>query len=161
MQGRILENIKVISAIVPIDTTGAGADGDWVSLKHYRSLVAVIQQGAWAGGTPAVTMEQATDAAGTSGKALTIENYYQGTALTDDAYAKTAITSNTFNLPATANTITMIEIHQQDLDINNSFCFVRVRVATPGANADLINALYLLGAVDVAQKPETLPTAIA
>lgn len=161
MQGRILENLKPISAIVPIDTTGAGADGDFVSLKHYRNLVAIIQQGAWAGGTPAVTMEQATDASGTGAKALTIENYYQGTALTDDAYAKTAISSNTFNLPATANTITMIEVHQQDLDMNNGFCFVRVRVATPGANADLISALYLLGGCEMAQKPETLPTAIA
>lgn len=161
MQGRILETIKPIAAFVPIDTTGAGQDGDWVSLKHYKRCAIVLMQGAWAGGTSAVTVQQASDASGTGAKALTIEYYYQGTFATDDAYAKTTISSNTFNLPATANTFTLLEIHQQDLDMNNGFCFIRVRTATPGANADLIAGLYLMGGVDIAQATETMPTAIA
>jgi len=160
MQGRILEHIKPVSCFVPIDTTGAGQDGDWVNLKHFRKLVGIIQQGAWAGGTPAVTFQQASDNAGTGAKALDIEYYYQGTHGTDDAYAKTAISSDTFNLPNTANTITMVEIHAQDLDINNGFTHVRMRVASPGANADLISALYLLGGGDFAMKTEDMPSVI-
>lgn len=161
MSNRLDEMLKPVAAIVPIDTTGAGQDGDWVSLKNYRRCLIIIMQGAWAGGTSAVTVEQATSAAGGSAKALTIEYYNQGTALTDDAYARTAISSNTFNLPATANTFTFLEVHQQDLDMNNGFCFIRVRTATPGANADLIAAVYVLGEPAYAMKAADLPTAIA
>lgn len=161
MNSQLLERGKYLPALIPIDTTGAGADGDWVSMKNWRRLVIGILQGAWAGGTPAVTLEQAADAAGTGAKALTLENRYQHVAFTSDTLVKTAVTSNTFNLPATANTFTLMEIHQQDLDVNNGFCFVRVRVATPGANADLIAAFYHLGDPVFEGKPEYAPTAIA
>lgn len=160
MNNRLLESLKIVKAAVPIDTTGAAVTGDYVNMKYWRRLMIVISQGAWAGGTPAVTLKQASDVAATGEKALAFTEYWQGTALTDDIYAKTAVVSNTFNLPATANTVTIIEIHQQDLDVNNSFNCVRVGIASPGSNADLIDVTYVLGDPVTESKPETHPSAI-
>lgn len=141
---RGVENSKYISAVVPIDTTGAGADGDWVSLKGYSHATIIIQQGAWAGGTPAVTVQQATTVAGGSAKALSFANYWAGTALTDDNYAKTTVSSDTYNLANAANGVNIIEIDSSALDVDGGFDCIRVRVASPGANADLISCLYHL-----------------
>ena len=141
---RLVENGKVVVGAVPIDTTGAAVTGDYVSMKNYTHLTVIIVQGAWAGGTPAVTLKQATAVAGTGEKALSFSWYWQGTALTDDNYVKTAVSSDTFNLPATANTVTILEVDAASLDVDNGFDCVRVAVASPGANADLIAVVYVL-----------------
>lgn len=142
----LVENCGIEAGAVPIDTTGAAVTGDYVSLKLFRHLTVVIQQGAWAGGTPAVTMKQATDVGNSLSdeKALEIDYYWTKTGLTGTAFTKTAITSDTFTLPATANTITVLEIDATDLDLENGFDCVRLGVASPGSNADLISALYIL-----------------
>lgn len=161
MQGRILENCRVVPALLPKDITGAAQEGDWVSVKHWRRCLTVLQQGAWAGGTPAVTFEQATDAAGTGAKALAYSERWDATALTDDTPARTAVASDTSNLANAANGLMMVEHHQQDLDVAGGFTHLRVKVATPGANADLLAAFYLLGDGRYSGKPDTLPSAIA
>ncbi len=145
---------------VPLDTNAAAVTGDYVKMAHYAKLAIVIMQGAWAGGTPAVTVKQATSAAAAGEKALSFDRYWQGTALTVDTLTKTAVVSDTFNLPATANTYTIIEIDSQDLDIANSFTYVRVGIASPGSNADLIAVMYFLYQGTYAAKPETQPTVI-
>lgn len=141
---RLVENCKVVVGAVPIDTTGAAVDGDYVSLKGYSHCTIIIMQGAWAGGTPAVTLVQATDVSGTSEKALGFDYYWLGTALTDDNYAKTAVTSDTYNLAATANRVNIIEIEASDLDIDNGFDCLAIDIASPGSNADLISVVYIL-----------------
>src|SRR5947207_2322392 len=103
MNGRLVEFAKVIPAAVPINTTGAAVSGDWVNMANYRRCAILIQKGAWAGGTPAVTVNQATDNAGTGSKAVVFDTQYQGTALTADTLTINAVTSNTFNLSAVAN----------------------------------------------------------
>lgn len=161
MNSRLLERLRVIPAFVPIDTTGAGQDGDWVNLKFYRRALVVIQQGAWAGGTPAVTFEQATDNAASGAKTLGYTERWDGTALTDDILAKTTVSSNTSNLANAANGLMLVEFHAQDLDIANGFTHFRVRVASPGANADLIAGFYILGDPAYEGLPSTLPSVIA
>lgn len=161
MYGRILENCKPVPAAVPIDTTGAAVEGDWVSLKYFRRCLTIIVQGAWAAGTPAVTFEQAQDNAGTGAKALGYTERFNGVALTDDILARVAVASDTSNLAAVANSFMCVEHDSQDLDFDNGFTHLRVKVASPGANADLIAAIYILADPAYASKPETLPSAIA
>lgn len=160
MMGQLSECLRVIPAFVPIDTNGAGQDGDWINLKYWRRALIVIMKGAWAGGTPAVTLQQATDATGSGAKALSFAKQLKGTALTADQPSINTVTSDTFNLAATANEFHLIDVHSQDLDLANNFAYIRVRVASPGANADLIAGLYILGDGTWAGKPSTLPTAI-
>ena len=141
---RMVETHGLEVSNVPVDTTGAAQTGDYYSLKRYNHLTIMIIQGAWAGGTPAVTLLQATDVAGTGEKALSFTTRWTMVAITGTAYTETAVTSSTFNLPATANTINILEIEASDLDLANSFDCVRVNVATPGSNADLICIVALL-----------------
>lgn len=143
---RIVENMAIEVGAVPIDTTGAAVTGDYVSLRDYGKLVITICQGAWAGGTPAVTLKQATDVAGTSEKALSFSWRWTKVALTGTTFTKTAVSSDTFNLPAVANTINVIEVDATDLDVANGFDCVRLAIASPGANADLVCVHYLLAA---------------
>ncbi len=141
----LVEQKSIETAIAPIDITGAATQGDWISLKQYGHLTIVLIQGAWAGGTPAVTLEQATAVAGTGNKTLGFTKRWTQVGLTGTGYTETAVTSDTFNLPAVANTINVLEVSASDLDTANDFDCVSVLVASPGANADLLAVLYLVG----------------
>jgi hypothetical protein len=141
---RLVENAKVVVMAVPIDTTGAAVASDWVCMKGYSHLTVIVSQGAWAGGTPALTFEQATAVAGTSNKALSYTKRWDGTALTDDSYAVAAVTSDTSNLAATANSVVIVEIDASSLDVDNGFDCVQCKIASPGANADLICVIGIL-----------------
>ena len=129
-------------AIVPKDITGAAQVGDYISLKNYSTCVVTLQQGAWAGGTPAVTLLQATAVDGVTEKALSFANRWTKVGVTGTTFVKTAVTSDTFNLPATANTINKIFVDAADLDTDNGYDCLVVKVASPGANADLLEAHY-------------------
>lgn len=144
MGKNLVENAAIEIGAVPIDTTGAAVTGDYVSMKGFDHLTIIISQGAWAGGTPAVTLKQATAVAGTSAKALGFSWRWTKVALTGTTYTKTAVTSDTFNLPSTANTINVIEIDAASLDSDGGFDCVGVDIASPGANADLIAVTYIL-----------------
>src|SRR5437870_400203 len=101
-----VENTKVIYGSEPKNYTGATGNSDYVSLKNYDRAACVIQTGAWAGGTAAVTLTQATDVSGSGAKALSFAAQwtYQSTNFTVDALTRTAVSSDTFNL-STANTV--------------------------------------------------------
>ena len=140
----LVETMGIEVAAVPIDTTGAAVTGDYYSLKDYGHITFIITQGAWAGGTPAVTLKQATDVAASGEKALNLDWYWVQTGLTGTGYTKTAVTSDTFNLAATANRITILEVEADTLDQANGFDCVRVGIASPGSNADLISVVAIL-----------------
>ena len=138
----LFENAMVVPASVPIDTTGAEVAGDFVNMAFAETLTCIIKQGAWAGGTPAVTMVQSDDAAGTTTAAFTDFKAKSGVALTDDQLAAVTVTSGSFNLTAVANTFTVIEALASAL--TDGFSYLRINIASPGANADLIDTTYIL-----------------
>ena len=142
---RLLDNYALEVAAVPIDTTGAAVTGDYYCLKNYNHITFIIAQGAWAGGTPAVTLKQATDVAATGEKALGFTKRWSKVALTGTTWTESTVSSDTFNLTATANTITVIEVDAATLDVDGGFDCVRVGIASPGANADLIAVFAVLG----------------
>lgn len=142
MQQQLMESLKAIWANEPKNYTGAAATKKWVSLKHYTNLTIVILTGAWAAGTAAVTVEQATAVAGTSNKAVSFVDYWDDLT-TSGTLVKKAATSNTFNLD-TALKMYVIEIDARMLDIAGGFDCVALTVASPGANADFYGAAYIL-----------------
>src|SRR5262245_31322367 len=147
-----VENQKAIYGSEPKNYTGATGNLDYVSLKNYDRAACVIQTGAWAGGTAAVTLTQAQDVSGTGAKGLSFANQwtYQSTGFTIDALTKTAVSSDTFNL-ATANTVHVIEVEAADLDMANAFDCFRVSIASPGANADFYDVMIYLYASSYTQ----------
>lgn len=137
--------INPVGAIVPKDATGAAQAGQWISMKYYRQLTILLMQGAWAGGTPAVTLTQAQNVAGLNPKPLAFSKRYQQAFNTGaTGYVESAVVSNTFNLPATANQMHILEVDAATLDSNNGYDCVQVNIASPGAFADLVTGVYLL-----------------
>ncbi len=160
---RLVEFARIIPAFGPLDTTGAGQNGAWVSMENYRRCAIVLSSGAWAGGNAAVTLEQAQDASGTGAKALSFNEYFEvfNVANTpDDVASEVAVTGDTYNFTG-ANKVHVIEIRAADLDITNGFTFLRVQTATPGSNDDLIAAHYVLYKGGYVGKPENLPSVLS
>jgi len=155
----MIENAKVVPALLPKDITGAAQDGDLVSVKNCDKLYILIQQGAWAGGTSAVTVTQETSASGSANTAVAFTKKWEGIGYTSavDVLTEVAVTSNTFNLD-TANEFHIIEIDPRTLADGSTH--VRVRLGSPGSNADLVSATYFLTGIRYAGDPANIPTAI-
>lgn len=154
--GRLVEQTKIIAARAPIDCTGAAMTDKYVSLKDYNHLTIIIKTGTWAGGNSAVTLKQATAVAGTGTKALAF-SYMWTDSTTAGTLVKTAVTSNTFNV-GTAARVYVIEVDASSLDVANDFDCVSLALASPGANADLVDATYILSEPRFAQS--TPPTGL-
>jgi hypothetical protein len=141
---RFIEKNQIEVGVLPKDITGAAQTGTYISLKGYDHVTILIVQGTWAGGTPAVTLHQATAVAGTGEKALAFDKKFDRISDAATTWNETAVVSNTFNLPAATKTVHAIEIDAADLDVTNGFDCLTVKTATPGANADLLTIIYIL-----------------
>lgn len=149
---RLATRAIVAQVIPPANYTGAASTDVYVSLKDTTHATIVISTGAWAGGTAAVTLLQATAVAGTSSKALAFSTVYtNATAPTSSVLTSTAVTSDTFNLSVAASTY-VIEVDAASLDVANGFDCLCVHVATPGSNNDYYAANMILGQLRYAGK---------
>jgi hypothetical protein len=138
----------IVEALAPVDITGAAHDGNYISMKGYDHCTIIINTGAWAGGTSAVTVNRATAVAGTGEDAGGVEFDYMWTndgAVALSALTKTAVTADTFNLD-TANSMYVIEIPAASIKGSSTteYDCIQLALATPGANADLCSATYIL-----------------
>lgn len=160
MQNELLiEASKIVYGLAPKDITGSAQTANWVSFKEYRKCAVHIMTGAWAGGTSAVTLTQATDNAGSGEKSLAFTKYYASTS-TSDTVVETTVSGNTYNLSA-ANKLHIIEVWAFDLDLANGFTWFRVNLASPGSNADLVSILYNFYAGGRSARPATLPSVLS
>lgn len=142
MQQQLAERMKLLRAGEPKSYSGAALADFYVSMKNYTNLTIMILTGAWAAGTAAVTLKQATAIAGTGAKALAFTDYWDDVT-TSGTLVKKAAVSNTFNLD-TANKLYVIEVDARMLDIAGGFDCVTLAVASPGANADFYAVGYIL-----------------
>lgn len=158
MNTRLIDNASIIWAIQTKDWTGAAATGDVASFKNHNHATVIIKVDSFAGGTPAVTLNQATTVANGSGKALGFSKMWTNLANTSSSVlVETTVASNTFNLN-TANSIYVIEVDAAQLDVTNNFDCFNVLIGTPGSNTDLYGAIYIMG--DGARYHQAQSTAI-
>lgn len=157
---RLATRAQIVQAIPPANYTGATGSGTYITLKNVGHVTIILQTGAWAGGTAAVTINQATDVAGDGpAKALAFSTYYTDVASVGNGLVQTAVVSNTFNLSA-ADQTAVIEIDAASLDLVNAFDCLSIQVASPGSNADYYFATYILdGPVSYAGNSPPSPTA--
>jgi len=165
MSKSFFETHQVQMAIVPVDLSAAANNGDWVSLADYESCVALLVKGAGtAGDDPVFTMKQATDASGTSAKAVNFTRIYSkvGTQTSLGTFTTTtqaAAGTYTDTVSAEAQAIIGVEIRADQLDVNNGFAYVQLSIPDVGANAQVGGAVYILSGP---RKPQATPaTAIA
>ncbi len=152
--GSLVREAKFVPISVPKDYSSAASTTEYVSMKAYNKITFVIYTGAWAAGTAAVTVKQATDVSNSLSdeKAVTFTRMWTGTT---DALTETAVTSSTFNLAA-ASTLYVVEVNDAMLDVNGGFDCVSLQVASPGANADL----YSIVAICQGGRYTTTPSSI-
>lgn len=153
-----VQKTKILQADVPKSYSGITNASTYVSLKDYRHLTAIINVGAWAGGTAAVTLSQATAVAGTGAKALSFTKQWNDVTTTG-TLVETAVTSDTFNLSTSSvGKQYVIEVDADTLDVSNGFDCVALAIASPGANADFYSVTYILSGSRYGQV--TPPTAL-
>ncbi len=162
---KILETLNLISAIIPVDGSAAANNGDWVSLKDYRKVVAVLFKGiGTAGDDPIFKLQQASDVSGTGAKDLLFTRIYEkvGTQTSTAGWTvvtQAAATSYTNAASAEAQAIIAVEIDASMLDVDGGFDCVRLDIADVGTNAQLISAFYVMA--DPRYAGAAMPSAIA
>jgi hypothetical protein len=165
---RILERLQIVEAFPVVDLSTAANDGDWISLKNYRRVLCVLAASAGtAGQDPTITLEQASDVAGTGAKALTAVTVgwskIATTNLTGTAQwtaTAQAVAATFTKTSAASDKILAVEILADQLDVDNGFDCIRMRVADVGANAQLGYGFYILADPRFPDAPENMLGAI-
>lgn len=152
------EQYKIVNALFPVNATGAAKSSDWLCLKNYHHVAFIISFGVSLVGTPAITLDQATDVAGTGSKTLGFSNIWvNATAATNDVLTKTAVTSDTHSKTAVSNQVFVVEVDADSLDLDNDFNCVQVDISTPGANDTYVSIVAI---AEPRYKDGTLPAII-
>jgi len=141
---RIAENSSIISA-PPVDINSAGISSNYINMAKGKDLTIVISAGVM-GAAAVVSLAQATDSAGTSTKALTYLGSYRTTysATVANQIDVPVYTAGALTIGATGdNSVYVIEVDADSLDINNDFTYVSVAVADPGV-ASVVGANLVL-----------------
>ena len=161
--------IDIVPAIIPLDLQTARV-GDFVSLKNATDCLVVVLKGiGTAGDDPVISLEQASDVAGTGVKALNeVRTFYKkigATAMTAisawtrvDQTADDALTTDI--LSAEGDGLWAVNIEADQLDVDGGFDCIRVSIADVGNNPQLGAALYILHGLRHSAAPERLPSAI-
>ena len=145
MTTKMVESLGIEMVAVPVDAAAGAQASDWVNCKFYGCVAFVILQGAWAAGTPAMTLNQATSSAGAGSKPVAFTRRWSKVALGSAVFTETAVVNNTFNLAAAANSVTVVEVNAEDLDTTNGFTYVQVAAGAGSAGVNLLAVLAILG----------------
>lgn len=148
----ILEAMDIVPAFLPVDMQTAANNGIWINMQKVIRLACVLYKKAGtAGDDPVFTLNQATDNAGTSSKALTFTR--ARTKIGTIASNSSPVATWTLATQAAANTYTptsaasqaliVVEIRPEDLDMANGFNHVQLAIPDTGSNAQLGCAFYL------------------
>ena len=161
----LVEECQIVMAIVPVDSQAGANNGDWVSLKGYDRVTAlVIKAAGVAGDDPVITMRQAQDVSGTGAKALNFTRIDAKVGAQTGIGQFTKVTQaagNTYTdtVSAEAQAIFAVEFKSEDLDVANGFDCVQLQVPDTGsAGAQLLSAIYVLRGARYGTVP--LPSAI-
>jgi len=139
MDQMLSQTTKLVIIAAPLDWTSAAVTTEWISMKGYDRLRFIVVTGAFAGGTAAVTLNQAINVSGSSSTSLAMAEYWTGTG---DTLTRTTATSSTFNLAA-ANTKYVVEVHSSML--TSTFTYprdcVNIAIGSPGTNTDFYSVI--------------------
>ena len=175
-KGFLVESAQLEILVPPANYSATATTGLWVNMALWKRLHIAIITGAWAAGTAAVTLNAASDNAGTNSTALPFDTVYissgTGNSQSADGLVTTAVVSNTFNIANQASTIYVIEVRDTMLltlnttagiggaTVTKTFTHVQVAIASPGSNADYYAVYGVCYDGDYCAKPEDLPTAV-
>ena len=162
---RFCEHNQIVVGLIPYDTMDAAAEGDWVSMKLFHSVVVkFVRAAGTAGEDPTITIEQATNVAGDDAKALNFTDIYekQGTQTGVGTFTKqTQDADETYTSGTSVENEIMwcIEFDVDELDVDNGFDCIRASISDPGSGGNRYGYLeYILFESRFKQDP--VPSAI-
>lgn len=137
---RLVDFAEIVSIIQPVDLNAGVNNGDYVNVKNYQRVTFIVSAN---NGTAAndltVTLQQATDAAGTGAKALNFTEIYEkeGTSLASvEQFTKqTQSAANTYTSGTNGENelLYVLDVAPETLDIDNDFDWVTVNLNQVGA----------------------------
>jgi hypothetical protein len=149
--------IDIIEGFPTVDLQTAANNGDYISMQNNSAILILFTSGVGTGGDdPTLTIQQATDACGTSAKALNIVtspvNVWKKQAATSLASTTTwtdasdCVSTNTLTNATSAeeSAYWAVEYDAADLDADNGFDFVRATVADIGSNTQPGSLSYIV-----------------
>ena len=159
---KLIQQIPAVSVRTPVDINGAGLVPVYIAAKYNSRFAFVVAVGALASATTiTLTVKQATDAAGAGAKALTLGagNVFAG--LTGEmlaaADAKVTAGNVVLTTAADANSLVVIDVATENLDVNGGFCYVGLYAADPAKSA-LVGVVALpFGTQRYASNNDALP----
>lgn len=164
MNKHLMDKMQIVAGVIPVNLATAANNGDFVSMKGYGRCAIVLFKGiGTAGEDPVITIEQATDVAGTGTKVVDFSRIDTkvGTQTGIGTFTKTAVAAGGTYVDAVsgeAEGLFVIDIKAEDLDIDAGFDCIRAKVADVGTTTQLGGVLYLLHEPRNATDP--LPSAI-
>ena len=156
-----MEEIQIVPAFIAGADQNADLTGDWVSFKNYNRCLLIFHKAAGtAGDDPSIRLQQATDVAGTSAKALNFTHIYHKIGATAinavGPFTRVDLTTATDDLDLvsvnsvdlvtdTGETMICVEIQASDLDVSGGFdCMNFILEGDDVANANLCGAYYIM-----------------
>jgi hypothetical protein len=146
---KLVENAQIVAGFVPFDLQTQRI-ADWVSLADFNHLSVIFFKGTGTDGDdPVITLEQATDNAGSGAKALTFTEIWRKQAAdvqTVGQFTKTtqAAADSYTNTDGHQQAIWVLEIDADMLDVDGGFDHIRVSLNDTGTNPQLGCVLYVL-----------------
>ena len=147
---RTVDKLVIVPAIYNQALTSvASKAGAWVSMKGFNNLTIIIATGNLLTPTAsAVTVSQAKFVNGANTKACQLDYVWQSNDVANSvALTQVAVVSNTFNTvnTANANSVAILEIRADRMDIANGFTALQVNMAQ--AANQTANVTYIMGNV--------------
>lgn len=176
-KGQLLEFAQVQPAFQPVALHNGSATGDWVSMKNFdRILVKVVaSEPSTTADTIAITIQQAVNASGGSAKGLSPKRVQEKES-TDTVFGDVGVwtdSTGTLGGGTTGSTyagsgnkkagVWAFDISSAELDVDNSFDFVRVQVAQTDETSSPVYAYgeYILYNAKYPNKPANMVSVIA
>jgi len=140
----ITQGSQVVNLLPHKDISVAAFSTAYVNMENYRQVDFIITTGANGAGTKAVTLKQAKNKSGSSAATLVLAapvNHYWSNAtaaasasIDNDTFAKTTLTSGTFNIPAsTDNLVFVLSVPSDVLTNASSMTHLGIGIATTSA----------------------------
>lgn len=158
---RLIDNAKIVTGLAAVVPSSSTPDYVKLSLADHLTVVISVKNATTVTGS-AITLKQATSAAGGSEKALSFTKMWADIdAGAGDAFTETTVTSDTFTTNSTnsKDLLYVIEVDASTLDMDNDFTWVRA--GTGNATAATVTVLYVLTGGRYSGNVATMPTAIA
>lgn len=154
----LTESVKIVEALTPA-ADAAGRTGDYVSLRNAGRAYVVVHLDQGAADTVAITIEQATAAAGTGSKAITVAVpiWVNQDLAASDVLARTTDAVAFTTSAAIKHKMVVFQIDPSTLDVAGGFDCITVKTGASNA-ANITQAMYFL--TDLKYSGSSLPSAI-